>query len=226
MILPDISGHTNITQDSFYFAADTAYLDLYGKPLALSLKKHASWSNIHIHIFNAREDQLEWCNLNNITYTHEIVDTSINELKTYYACVRFIRIPEIFNSMCRVISLDCDGIVVKPITKDKFIADTDISKVLWREKQQMTLASSVFYGLDNFRVAYADKLKPYFENNTFKWFLDQNIMDEMVQRKEVSITMNTDWGNGKIGKDTLIWTGKGEKKFNPEFQQLLQQYNQ
>jgi len=226
MILPNISGQLNIEQDSFYFAADTVYLDLYGKALALSLKKHAPWSNIHIHIFNASEDQLNWCNLNNITCTHETVDTSIDELRTYYACVRFIRVPEIFSRSCRVISLDCDGIVVKPITKDKFIAATNISKVLWREKQQMSLASSVFYGPDNFRIAYADKLKPYFENDTFKWFLDQHIMDEMIQHKEVDITVNTDWGNGKVGMNTLIWTGKGDKKFNPEFQQLLQEYNQ
>jgi lipopolysaccharide biosynthesis glycosyltransferase len=225
MILPKISGQTNITQDSFYFAADTTYLNLYGKALALSLKEHAPWSNIHIHIFNPTPEQLIWCTGNNITFSYEGVDTAINELRTYYACVRFIRIPEIFNSACRIISLDCDGIVVKPITKDKFITDTNTSKVLWREKQQMSLASSVFYGLDNFRVVYADKLKPYFENDTFKWFLDQNIMDEMIRNNEIDITVNTDWGNGKVGKNTLIWTGKGDKKFNPEFQQLLQKYN-
>jgi lipopolysaccharide biosynthesis glycosyltransferase len=226
MILPKISGQLNITQDSFYFAADSVYLNLYGKALALSLKEHAPWSNIHIHIFNPADEQFIWCDRNNITYSYESVDPTINELRTYYACVRFIRIPEIFNNNCRVISLDCDSIVVKPITKDKFITDTNVSKVLWREKQQMSLASSVFYGTDSFRVAYADKLKPYFENDTFKWFLDQNIMDEMIQRKQVAITVNTDWGNAKVGKQTLIWTSKGDKKFNPAFQQLLQKYNQ
>jgi hypothetical protein len=226
MILPQINGQVNITQDSFYFAADSVYLNLYGKALALSLKEHALWSNIHIHIFNPTHDQLSWCSANNITCSYEYIDTSIDELRTYYSCVRFIRVPEIFNKNCRVISLDCDGIVVKTITRDRFINDTNISKVLWREKQQMSLASSVFYGPDNFRIEYANKLKSYFENDTFKWFLDQNIMDEMLKNNEVQITVSTDWGNAKVGKQTLIWTGKGDKKFNPEFQQLLQKYNQ
>lgn len=224
MILPEINGQKNITQNSFYFAADAGYLNLYGKALALSLKEHAPWANIHIHIFNPTSDQLNWCSNNNITHTYETVDTNINELRTYYACVRFIRIPEIFHNSSRIISLDCDGIAIKTISKEKFLEDTNRSKVLWREKQQMSLASSVFYGPDNFRFNYANKLKPYFENDSYKWFLDQEIMDEMLKQLEVESTTATDWGNPKIGKSTLIWTGKGDKKFNPEFQTILKKY--
>lgn len=224
MILPKIEGHTNITYDGFYFAADSVYLDLYGKALVMSLKDHAPWSNIHVHIFNPSADQLAWCVSNNITYTYETVDTSIDELRTYYACVRFIRVPEIFNNTTRIISLDCDGIVIKTVTKEMFDADTVVSKVLWREKHQMSLASSVFYGPDTFRIKYANKLKTYFENDSFKWFLDQNIMDEMLKDQEVLATTNRNWGNSKIKKDTLIWTAKGDKKLNKEFQDLLEKY--
>lgn len=224
MILPEIKGQTNIAQDSFYFAADNLYLDQYGKALAKSLKKYAPWSNIHIHIFNPTPDQLEWCSENNITCSYESVDTTINELRTYYACVRFIRVPEIFSAACRVISLDCDGIVIKPITKDKFINDTNISRVLWREKKQTSLASSVFYGPDDFRVLYANRLRPYFENDGFQWFLDQTVMDVMIQAKEVAITASADWGSSKIRKDSLIWTGKGDRKLSQAFQDIVKKY--
>jgi hypothetical protein len=224
MILPVIQGQTNIKQDSFYFGANYTYLELYGKALCLSLKKYAPWSHIHVHLFNPLAEQLTWLNNHNITCSYEYVDESLEEIKTYYACVRFIRIPEIFLNNTRIISLDADGLAVNDIAKEKFINDTNVSKVLWREKHQQSLASSVLYGPDKFRFRYADLLKKHFLDDNFKWFLDQNIMDNMIAAKEVEIFTEKDWGNSKIGRQTLIWSAKGDKKSNDKFQELVQQY--
>lgn len=224
MILPSILGDIGISRDSFYFGCDSPYLNLYGIPLVNSLKAHAPWSSIHIHLFNPTEADIQWCKKSNVTVSYEQVDSSIPEINTYYACVRFIRIPEIFTPSTRIISLDCDGVVVKSISQERFLADTAISKVLWREKQQSSLASSVFFGPDDFRIRYANKLKVFFENDTFRWYLDQNIMDQMISNNEVNITTTTDWGWPKIKSGTMIWTGKGNRKNNPEFRDVLMQY--
>jgi hypothetical protein len=226
MILPKIEGYNNILQNSFYFAADSMYFNLYGKALIKSLKKHASWANIHAHMFNPTETDLTWLQQNNVTCSYEYVDEKIEEIKTYYACVRFIRIPEIFSNNTRIISLDADGIAVRPIAKEKFLSDTDYSKVLWREKQKQSLASSIIYGPDDFRFRYAGILKQHFLKDDFKWFLDQNVLDQMIKNNEVKTFTERDWGNSKIGKQTLIWSAKGNKKSNNEFQCLISSYTE
>jgi hypothetical protein len=225
MILPIVLGDTNIDQDSLYFGCDSVYFKKYGIPLINSLKEHAAWANIHAHIFNPEQSQLAWCKDNNITASYEFIDINTRELNTYYACVRFIRIPEIFNNNVRVISLDCDGIAIRKISKDKFLEDTNSSKIFWREKQQKSLASSVFFGPDDFRLRYADKLKSYFDSDNYGWYLDQNVMDEMIANHEVEITTSADWGWYKTKGTVMIWTGKGNTKDEPAFQELIKKYS-
>lgn len=224
MKLPPILGQTNISGNSFFFGADSIYFEQFGKSLAKSLRKYAEWANVHIHLFNPTDAQLAWCQKNQFTASYEFVSEDCKDLRTYYACVRFIRIPEIFKSDARIISIDCDGVAIKLISKDKFLKDTEKSAVLWRSKNQTSLASSVFFGVDDFRVKLSNRLIPYFENDSFKWFLDQIIMDEMIREKEVSIVEFRDWGNPKIGVNTLIWTVKGDRKNDPEFQKLITLY--
>jgi hypothetical protein len=224
MILPAIKLKNKIDTDSFYFGCDSTYFNLYGKPLAASLKHFAPWANIHIHIFNPTDSDITWCKTSNVTYSFETFTADFKEINTYYACVRFIRIPEIFSNSARVIALDCDGIAVNLITKDKFLKDTEKSAVLWRTKNQRVLASSIFFGTDEFRDKLAKRLIPHFETDSFKWFLDQVVMAEMMHNNEVSAVEFRDWGNPKIGVNTLIWTLKGDQKHNLEFQKLITYY--
>jgi hypothetical protein len=224
MKLPPILGQTNISGNNFFFGADSIYFEQFGKSLAKSLRKHADWANIHVHLYNPKDEQLKWCEKNRVTVSYEFIPEDCKDPRTYYACVRFIRIPEIFRPEARIISLDCDGIAVKLITKDKFLKDTDKSAVLWRSKNQRVLASSIFFGTDDFRVNLAKRLAPYFETDSFRWFLDQIVMAEMMHNNEVSIVEFRDWGNPKIGVTTLIWTVKGDQKNDPEFQKLITLY--
>lgn len=224
MILPHIQGNVNIQKDSLFFGCDSYYFNQYGISLINSLKEQAPWANIHSHIFNPTNDQLLWCTSNKVSCSYEVIESSTRELTTYYACVRFIRIPEIFDKSTRVISIDCDGIAIRPISQEKFLQDTTVSKVLWREKQQKSLASSVFFGADNFRIQYADILKSYFENDTYSWYLDQNVMDNMIKNQLVETTTDISWGWYKTKSQVLIWTGKGNTKEESSFQHLLKKY--
>ena len=225
MKLPQIQGDLGITKNSFYFGCDSLYFTKYGMVLANSLRIHAPWANIHCHIFNPTDEQLNWCKQKNLSVSYEFIDSTIRELNTYYACVRFIRVLEIFDSTAKIISLDCDSIAIHPLPEQKFIKDTQSTKVFWRTKGNKSLASTVLFGPDNVRVEYAKKLLTAFKNDSYKWFLDQNVMDEMISKNEFGITTDVTWGSTSLKKkEGLIWTGKGDKKFSKEFQDLLEQY--
>lgn len=224
MILPKISGDVDISNDGFYFGCDSIYFELYGQALLKSLEIHAPWANKHVHLFNPTETQIQWCKNNKTTLSFEYISLD-KEIKTYYACVRFIRIPEIFKENTRLISLDCDSISVKEIPKSEFLKDTDKSAVLWRKKSNTSLAGSVFFGPDNFRYLYANNLKQYFYNDSYEWFLDQNVLDIMVKNKEVDILEHRSWANSKIKRDTYIWSAKGNKKLSKEFVEELKKWN-
>jgi len=225
MILPSIQGNINISGNFFYFGCDLAYFDLYGKVLANSLKVNAPWARIHCHLFNPTDEQLAWCINKNVSVSCEYIDNSIKEIKTYYACVRFIRIPEIFHPSAKIISLDCDSVAISYLSEEKFVNDTMSTKVFYRTKGGKALASTVLFGPDDTRNKYAAELKQYFDKDTYKWFLDQDVMDEMINKKEFGTITDTYWGTTAPKKKTgCIWTGKGDKKFEKEFQLLLDKY--
>ncbi len=225
MILPTISGNISLSGKFFYFGCDFLYFEEYGKTLANSLKIYAPWATVHCHIFNPTSEQLEWCKLKSISVSYEYIDPEIREAKTYYACVRFIRVPEIFNSSARIISLDCDSVVIADLSENQFDKDTSSTKVFWRTKGGRSLASAVMFGPDNIRNAYADILRKSFEDDSYQWFLDQNVMDQMISENKFGITTDTTWGTAAPHKKKgCIWTGKGDKKFSKEFQDLLEQY--
>lgn len=225
MKLPHIQGDIGIIKNSFYFGCDSIYFTKYGVALANSLRMHAPWANIHCHIFNPTDEQLNWCSQKNLSVSYEFIDSTIREPHTYYACVRFIRVLEIFEATAKIISLDCDSIAIHPLSEQKFIEDTKSTKVFWRTKGSKSLASTVLFGPDNVRIEYAKRLLTAFEDDSYKWFLDQDIMDEMISKNEFDVTTDVTWGSTSFKKkEALIWTGKGDKKFSKEFQELLEQY--
>jgi hypothetical protein len=61
MQIPPLLG--NLDQDKFfiYAAADTVYFDLHAKPLINSIIANTPEIGVHIHIYNPRPDQIEFC---------------------------------------------------------------------------------------------------------------------------------------------------------------------
>lgn len=225
MILPDIYGNKSLQGKFFYFGCDTKYFEEYGKILANSLKIHAPWAVTHCHIFNPTSEQLDWCKAKGVSVSYEYIDPNIREANTYYACVRFIRIPEIFDASARIIALDCDSVAVEDLPEMQFTLDTSSTKVFWRTKGNKSLASTVLFGPDNTRTEYAEELKKSFADDSYKWFLDQDVMDKMISENRFGTTTDTTWGTtAPTKKKGLIWTGKGEKKLSQEFQNMLERY--
>jgi len=224
MTLGEISGNVNLRGKYFYFAADSIYFEEYGKALILSLKKYAPWAKIHCHLYNPKKFDLIWCNVRQVITSHEIIDASHKEFKTFCACIRFIRIPKIFNNSARIIGLDCDMIAIREIPEDVFDIDTQRSKVFLRGiEHPYPLASSVTFGNDNAREIFADQLRIEFEKDNIHWFLDQEVLDDLVQKK-VFQPMDGKWSNYDLDDHGFLWAAKGDRKKSNKYVLEKQKY--
>jgi hypothetical protein len=76
MILPEFD--TSLTKSNFFFytACDSAYFDEFGIVLANSIKKNTD-ATLHFHLFNPKEEQLEYCRKMNISLSYENVDIKL-----------------------------------------------------------------------------------------------------------------------------------------------------
>jgi hypothetical protein len=77
MKMPPLLG--NLDQDRFfiYAAADTVYFDLHAKPLIKSIITNTPEFGVHVHIYNPRPDQVDFCrNIDGVTCSYETTTES------------------------------------------------------------------------------------------------------------------------------------------------------
>ena len=70
MNIPERLGTFAQTQAFIYTACDAGYFDEFGRALIKSIQSNTDWG-IHLHLFNPRPDQIEYCLLNNASVTFE-----------------------------------------------------------------------------------------------------------------------------------------------------------
>jgi hypothetical protein len=75
MKLPPLLGNLDQSKFFIYAAADTVYFDLHARPLINSIITNTPDYGVHIHIYDPRPDQIEFCrNLSTVTCTYETLD--------------------------------------------------------------------------------------------------------------------------------------------------------
>jgi hypothetical protein len=79
MIIPPLQGKLEHTDFFIYGACDEKYFDEFGKTLINSIQKNSN-NNIHLHLFNPREDQLDFCQNKNVSYSYEYVSLELFQL--------------------------------------------------------------------------------------------------------------------------------------------------
>ncbi len=77
MIIPPLEGKLNQEDFFIYAAADEKYFDLYAKPLINSVIKNTPEYGVHIHIYNPRQDQIDFCNKPKVSCTYEYIDEQV-----------------------------------------------------------------------------------------------------------------------------------------------------
>jgi len=78
MIMPPLEGKLSCNGFCIYAACDEKYFDSFGIPLINSIKKNYA-GGVHIHLFNPRSDQINFCQTNNVSFTYEYVDRHLFE---------------------------------------------------------------------------------------------------------------------------------------------------
>jgi len=79
MILPPLRRDSEPINFFVYAAADEKYFDLYAKTLINSTIKNTPNYEIHIHIYNPRQDQIDFCKKPNVSCSYEYIDNEIFE---------------------------------------------------------------------------------------------------------------------------------------------------
>ena len=76
MKLPPFEGKFPDSDVCFYVAADENYFNQHAKPLIHSIRRHFSYP-IHFHLYNPSDASKKWCEVNDISYSYEVVDVKI-----------------------------------------------------------------------------------------------------------------------------------------------------
>lgn len=76
MIIPPLQGKLNHQDFFIYGACDEHYFDDFGKSLINSIQKNTT-NAVHIHLFNPRSDQLEFCQKKSVSVTYEYVSAEL-----------------------------------------------------------------------------------------------------------------------------------------------------
>ncbi len=156
--------------------------------------------------------------------------------KTYFACVRFVRLAEFLDQPRRFLEIDIDGIVRKPFVVE-FADDVDVDVYVYEKvkldkttrqiKLMGHLAGSILFTPKprtlEFIRELGDVIRRELESDNIYWFLDQHSLDSVIpgyRKGKLPMSM-IDW---QMDANSAIWTAKGRRKNLEIFQHELAKY--
>jgi hypothetical protein len=242
MIIPPSEGTCTQIGPFVYAACDSEYFDEFGREFVNSIQQHTSFGiHIHVFnptqaqlefcqsravsvthelvpfdwFSNISTDQLTPKQLER---THTAMekghDQSVAERlrKTYYACVRFVRLQEVFSGNTTVFAADIDAVVRCAIPE---LSTHDFYIHHITGKKARFLAGGLWLnpntGTVKFLQEYADSLRSSIEQDYIYWGLDQDVLDPIVPKYQYgNLPMAyIDWN---MQPDSYVWTAKGKRK--------------
>ena len=152
-------------------------------------------------------------------------------VKTYYACVRFIRLYQLLSKPTYIIMLDTDSLVRKNFELpnkdfDIHIYEKNNDKNPFPYPQH--LASTIFYtGTDeSYKLIrnHALILLDEFNKDTYYWFLDQETLDKCLIYYKTN-NLDKSFVDFNMENDSYIWCAKGLRKNKPIWIQETLKYH-
>jgi hypothetical protein len=143
--------------------------------------------------------------------------------KTYYACVRFIRLAEITDQNSKFLAIDIDGIV-----RGNFDYEFSDSRDFYLHEKEKGghLAGAILLNSQNgrqFMLQLANVIQCELEQDNIYWFLDQWALDKIVNDYNKGyLPLNyIDW---YMKPESAIWSAKGKRKDLAVFKQEQKKY--
>jgi hypothetical protein len=209
-----------INKKGFYCASDTGFFNEWTRLFVLSARRHAPWAHLHVHVYDGTEQDERWCALHGVTFTQEETpqsySNSLSEKRGYWVCHRFQKIPELYTDDTALWAIDSDSLFNRSMSESEFDEYTQQSWVnVWGEpntRPHKTIGSAVaFSANDKGRHELSRRIQ---QQSKLKWFLDQKILDDLLVEGFFQPVERT-FSNHVCGKNTHIWTGKGDRKYRP-----------
>jgi hypothetical protein len=243
MIIAPLEEISRPSDPFIYAACDSEYFDEFGQEFVNSIHQHTAFKiHIHLfnptrdqldfcnnHKVSVTHEQvpIEWFQTSladkldskHLERTHTAMkkgdDQTIAERlrKTYYACVRFVRLSEIFQGTTTAFSADIDAIVRADIPALDTTHDFYIHQITG--KKARFLAGGLWLnptdGSVTFLHDYADQLKQSIKKDYIYWGLDQDVLDPIMSKYNYGqLPMKyIDWD---MNDNSYVWTAKGERK--------------
>lgn len=156
--------------------------------------------------------------------------------KTYYACMRFVRLAEFLDQPRRFLEIDIDGLVRSPFAVE-FANDEEIDVYLYEKikidratgqaQSKGHLAGSILFtpkpSCLRFLQDLALEIRHAIESNSLYWFLDQDALDKVIVNYRKGL-LSQDYVDWHMRPHSAIWTAKGRRKELDIFQQELAKY--
>jgi hypothetical protein len=230
-----------------YAACDSEYFDEFGREFINSIQQHTSFGiHIHIfnptpsqldfcqgHAVSVTHELVpfEWFSAistdqltpKQLERTHNAMekghDQSVAERlrKTYYACVRFVRLQEVFSGNTTVFAADIDA-VVRCAIPELPAHDFYIHHITG--KKARFLAGGLWLnpnaGTVEFLQEYAGSLRSNIEKDYIYWGLDQDVLDPIVPQYQYG-NLPISYIDWNMSADSYVWTAKGKRKDSEVF---------
>lgn len=190
--------------------------------------------NTHIHVINpdmytlAQASVLNGITDNVVTFTFEDRDVSAlndEQLRAYYACLRFLVLPHLLQSADEILTLDIDCMVMKP-----FDFPETISGYYPRhdeEDPRMKVAAGAVY-FSKLGKGVAEVIADSIGQLEMKWFIDQIAVSYAFTKiGEAHVTeFDSEFMDWEFKEGSCIWTGKGPRKHdNPTYVAKKKEFN-
>lgn len=188
----------------------------------------------HIHVINpdfytfAQASVLNAITENLVTFTFEDRDVSAlndEQLRAYYACLRFLVLPHLLQSADEVLTLDIDCMVMKPFDFPK-----TVSAYFPRhdeEDPRMKVAAGAVYFSKGGEPS-AQRIVEAITQLEMKWFIDQIAVSYAFSRvADRHVTeFDKEFMDWEFKEGSCIWTGKGPRKHdNPIYVAKKKEFN-
>lgn len=146
--------------------------------------------------------------------------------KTYFACVRFVRLNEIFNPAYQMFAMDVDAVVRAPLVSPGQDHGFYLHRI--QGKKARFLAGGIWLNASPlnrvFLEQYATAISDYFHRDYVYWGIDQDVL-EIVAPAHAPGQLPMSYIDWNWGERSTVWTAKGTRKSDPVFQAAKKQYS-
>ncbi len=208
-----------------FAACDSVYFLEHAPALVYSADKIAK--NVHLHVCNPTPEVYSLACV--LTSTVNIAVTfSFNEVnfpadlndsarQTYFACLRFLVLPEILPSAGRVLTVDVDCFFNAdfdyPDASLGYFPREPLSSSDARIKAGSHVAAGVFW-LSEENLPLAKKIRENIKTVPLNWFADQIALHQAVvdANQPLAHRFDAQFMDWNFRDGSVIWTGKGDRK--------------